>query len=135
LYKQGHNLDHCKRPASARGLLIDLLAVVDGHRLAADAPLGRELRAHLQGTLTAMGSGRAATPAAREVNEARRSVPVDDDVRDDVDVMPTGDLLLQLLNASLQRADDRLVLAVLSVRVRQLLLEDRDLSRSGRLWK
>jgi len=39
---------------SARELLADLLAVVDRHELAADGPLGRQLRAHLQGALAAL---------------------------------------------------------------------------------
>jgi len=39
---------------AARELLADLLAVVDRHELAADGPLGRQLRAHLQGGLAVL---------------------------------------------------------------------------------
>ncbi len=39
---------------AARQVLMDLLAVVERNELAADGPLGRVMRAHLQGALAAL---------------------------------------------------------------------------------
>jgi len=39
---------------AVRELLSDLLAAVERHELAAEGPLGRQMRAHLQGALAAL---------------------------------------------------------------------------------
>ncbi len=47
---------------AARELLAELLAVVDRHELAADGPLGRQMRAQLVGALAALDAVQGSEP-------------------------------------------------------------------------
>ncbi len=60
---------------SAQELLADLLAVVDRHELAADGPLGRQLRAHLQGALAALDAVQGSSVPARGVTRLKTEGP------------------------------------------------------------
>ena len=61
---------------SARELLADLLAVVDRHELAADGPLGRQLRAHLQGALAALDAVQGSSVPLRDMKRLQTEGPV-----------------------------------------------------------
>ncbi len=60
---------------SARELLADLLAVVDRHELAADGPLGRQLRAHLQGALAALDAVQGSSVPMRDMKRLQTEGP------------------------------------------------------------
>ena len=60
---------------SARELLADLLAVVDRHELAADGPLGRQLRAHLQGALAALDAVQGSSVRVRDTKRLQTEGP------------------------------------------------------------
>ncbi len=60
---------------SARELLADLLAVVDRHELAADGPLGRPLRAHLQGALAALDPVQGSSVPLRDMKRLQTEGP------------------------------------------------------------
>jgi len=60
---------------SARELLADLLAVVDRHELAADGPLERQLRAHLQGALAALDAVQGSSVLLRDMKRFQTEGP------------------------------------------------------------
>ena len=60
---------------AAGELLADLQAVVDRHELAADGPLGRQLRAHLQGALAALDAVQGSSVPVRDMKRLQTEGP------------------------------------------------------------